>query len=237
MSFKIASPEKNIEYRLLTEDKLESALEVQQKSMYYENVAKGVGIYEEEGAAEVMKVIFREVVKDNCTIVAIDTNTDQVVGVSFNKLHVPIATDVSNIFNEVVNNHVKQRSALALIQFLDDIESKVNLFERYNTQAAMEIFYVGTDPDYCGRRIGHGIVSASLELARGLQRYQNNPDQIVPGVAFGVFTSNYSQKIAESFHFEWLETVWYSDCEYWGKTMAERIGDEHKTAKLGALHL
>lgn len=79
-----------VEFRLLTEDKIESALQVQQRSMRHENVALGVGIYEENDAAESLKIIFREVIKDDCTIVAVDKNTDQVVAVSFNKLHVSI---------------------------------------------------------------------------------------------------------------------------------------------------
>lgn len=111
------------------------------------------------------------------------------------------------------------------------------MFEKYNTQAAMEIFYVGTDPNYRGFRIGQGVVAASLNLARQLGKHESN-NKIIPGVAFGVFTSNFSQRIAEILKFEFLETARYSDYKYGGKTMAERIGDsEHKTAKLGVLRL
>lgn len=116
------------------------------------------------------------------------------------------------------------------------VESKVNIYEKYNTCAAMEIFYIGTDPNYCGFRIGQGLVTASLTFAREL-RTSNTENKIIPDVAFGIFTSNYSQRIAEVLKFDWLETVWYSDFTYWSKTMAERIGDEHKSAKLGALRL
>lgn len=101
----------------------------------------------------------------------------------------------------------------------------------------MEIFYVGTDPDYRGLRIGQGVVAASLELAKNLKLNNTKNYKNIPDVAFGVFTSNYSQKIAENLHFDFLETFKYSDYEYWGKTMADRIGTEHKTAKLAAINL
>lgn len=77
-----------IEFRILTEDKFESAIEIQQETMRQENVAQGVGLYEEMGAPEAMKMIFHEVIKDGCTIVAVQNKTDKVVGVAFNKLHV-----------------------------------------------------------------------------------------------------------------------------------------------------
>lgn len=85
-----------IAYKLLTEDNVESALEIQQKSMCDENVAIGVGLFEEEGAPESMKFVFREVIKDNCTVVAVDTETDEVVAVSFNKLHVSLLFKLLN---------------------------------------------------------------------------------------------------------------------------------------------
>ncbi|XP_063988981.1 uncharacterized protein LOC135168573 [Diachasmimorpha longicaudata] len=232
-----AGPFGIIEYRLLTDDKIESAIEIQQKSMRQENVALGVGLYEEEGGPEAMKNVFYEVIKDNCTIVAIDVRTEEVVAVSFNKLHAPLAIGEADPLEEVVKNHVTARSSLALIEFLSDVESRVDLFNRYNTTGAMEIFYVGTDPKYRGFRIGHGVVAASLTLARDLKKRETGECAVIPEVAFGVFTSNYSQRIADILKFEWLEAANYSDYEYWGKTMAERIGNEHKCAKLGALRL
>lgn len=74
-----------IEYRILSKDRLEEALAVQQLSMHNECIAIGMGMYEEPGAAEEMKLVFREVVKDGCTVIAVD-RSDRVVAVAFNKL-------------------------------------------------------------------------------------------------------------------------------------------------------
>lgn len=77
-----------IEYRNLTEDKLEESLSVQMESMKYENIAIAVGMYEQEGAIEQMQLIFKEVAKDGCSIIAVEVETDQVVAACFNKIHV-----------------------------------------------------------------------------------------------------------------------------------------------------
>ncbi|CAD6244912.1 GSCOCG00013528001-RA-CDS [Cotesia congregata] len=208
-------PNGKIVYKILSEDKVEAALEVQQKSMCDENVAIGVGLYEEENAPESMECVFREVIKDNCTI----TKAQE---------------DEPNFFVEIVESHIKSGPALALIQFIDEVESKVNIFEKYNASAAMEIFYIGTHPNYRGRRIGQEILGASIALAAELKDPING-SKVKPEAIFGVFTSNYSQKLAEYHHFEWLSTVDYSDFEFFGKKMSDRIkSSEHKTSKLGA---
>ena len=89
-----SGPNGPIEYMILPEDKIEEALKVQQESMRQENVALGVGIYEEDGAAEAMIIIFKEVIKDGCTIIAVDVESGKVVAVAFNKLHVSLCMKI-----------------------------------------------------------------------------------------------------------------------------------------------
>lgn len=79
-----------IEYTLLTKERLEDALQVQASTMLNENIAIGVGMFEEAGAPEEMQLIFREVVKDGISIIAVDIGTGQIVGVGFNKIHASI---------------------------------------------------------------------------------------------------------------------------------------------------
>lgn len=78
-------PTGTIEYRILSKDRLEEALAVQQLSMHHECIAIGMGMFEDPGAAEEMKLVFREVVKDGCTVIAVD-RLDRIVAVAFNKL-------------------------------------------------------------------------------------------------------------------------------------------------------
>ncbi|KAL6261033.1 hypothetical protein P5V15_008559 [Pogonomyrmex californicus] len=91
-----------IEFRLLTDDRIEDVLIVQQLSMRQECIAIGMGMYEDFGASEEMQLVFREVIKDGCTVIAID-RSDRIVAVAFNKLCAsiknyarPLNTDMSN---------------------------------------------------------------------------------------------------------------------------------------------
>lgn len=77
-----------LEYKLLTRDKVEDVLAIQAETMKQENLAIGLGMFEDDGAPEEMNLLFREVIKDGMTLIAVDKKTDQVAAVAFNKLHV-----------------------------------------------------------------------------------------------------------------------------------------------------
>lgn len=77
-----------LEYKLLTRDKVEDALAIQAETMKQENLAIGLGMFEEDGAPEEMNLLFREVIKDGMTLIAVDKRTDEVAAVAFNKLRV-----------------------------------------------------------------------------------------------------------------------------------------------------
>ncbi|XP_018043863.1 PREDICTED: uncharacterized protein LOC108684174 [Atta colombica] len=79
-----------IEFRMLSKDRIEDALIVQQHSMRQECIAIGMGMYEDLGASEEMQLVFREVIKDGCTVIAVD-QSDRVVAVAFNKLHANVS--------------------------------------------------------------------------------------------------------------------------------------------------
>lgn len=98
-----SGPNGPIEYTILSKDRVEDALNVQQESMKQENVAIGVGVYEEDGAAEAMKILFREVIKDDCSVIAIDVNSGKVIGASFNKLHVSHAQNRRKLIPAIFN--------------------------------------------------------------------------------------------------------------------------------------
>ncbi|KYN27801.1 PREDICTED: uncharacterized protein LOC108770939 [Trachymyrmex cornetzi] len=230
-----------IEFRMLSKDRIEDALIVQQHSMRQECIAIGMGMYEDPGAAEEMQLVFREVIKDGCTVIAVD-QSDSVVAVAFNKLHMSSQQE-EDPFAFFVENNIKHRSCRDLIEFIDGIESQVDVFEKYNARGAMEIFYIGTDSKCQERGIGWQITEKSLEVARGLRTRKLKQicvaDKIVnehvrPEVAFAVAASTFSQRIMEKLNFETLAEVRYEDYVHGGKKMSDRIGNVHKTARLTA---
>lgn len=96
----------------------------------------------------------------------------------------------------------------------------------------MEIFYIGVDSRYRRYGIARKLMRASLEQARKIAKELRIPE---PEIAYAVYTSNYSQALAEKFDFEWLYAVRYDEyvC-YDGKLMSDRIGPLHQAARLGA---
>ncbi|KAL2728090.1 uncharacterized protein V1477_017366 [Vespula maculifrons] len=208
METQLIRRENGIDYVLLTNDRLEEALRIQASTMADENIAIGLGMFEESGAPEEMQLIFREVVKDGVSIIALDSDTNEMAGV----------------------------------------ESKVNIFEKYNVDAMMEMFYLGTDTKYRGRGIGKILTECTLKLGKMLQNGEIKkvsmvPDETIvleaaiPKVVIAVYTSNYSIRIGEKLNGEFLVNVFYEDFIINGKKMSERIGSNHKRVALVAYKL
>ncbi|RLU16597.1 hypothetical protein DMN91_010665 [Ooceraea biroi] len=227
-----------IEFKILTKDKIEDALAVQSETMHQECIAIGMGMYEDPGAPEEMQSAFREVIKDGCTVIAVD-RSDRVVAVAFNKLHVPLKPGEVDPFALFVENNIKHRSCRDLLNFLDYVES-VDIFQKYNVKGVMEIFYIGTHPQYQGHGIGREITEKSLEVARGLRDGKLKQiciaDKIVnehvrPEIVFCVAASMYSQRIMEKLNFEILNELRYEEYVRGGKKMSDRIGHMHKTIR------
>lgn len=234
-----------IEFRMLDKDRLEEALAVQQQSMRHECIAIGVGMFEEAGAPEEILLVFREVVKDGCSVIAVDSS-DRIVAVAFNKLQTLLEPGETDPLASFVENNIKHRSCLDLIDFINDVESRVDIFERYKVRGAMEIFYIGTDPKCCSRGLGLQITEKSLEVARQLRdgrlKQVRVADSIVnehvrPEATFATAASTYSQRIMEKLGFENLVELRYEDCERGGKRMSDRIGPSHQTVRLVARKL
>ena len=122
----------------------------------------------------------------------------------------------------------------------------MDVFERYNVNGAMELFYLGTNPRYQGRGIGRQIVEKCIEFGRGLLNgtiKRTSIDgsileqHVLPEIIYCVVASNYSQRIVDKLGFQVLHEARYDDYSFAGKKMSERIGDVHRTARLQVLKL
>lgn len=90
------------------------------------------------------------------------------------------------------------------------------------------------------------MVEKCIEFGRGLlngtmKRTSIDGDvleqHVLPEIIFGIFASNYSQRIADKLGFEVLHEFRYEDYSFAGRKMSERIGDVHRTARLQVLKL
>ncbi|XP_043523453.1 uncharacterized protein LOC122535735 [Frieseomelitta varia] len=233
-------------YKLLTRDKVEDALALQAQTMKQENLAIGLGMFEDDGAPEEMNLIFKEIIKDGTTLIAVDKKTNELAAVAFNKLHAKPKEGAKDELETFIEENLRHRTCRELIKFLDDVQSKVDVFERYNVNGAMELFYLGTNPRYQGRGIGRQIVEKCIEFGRGLLNgtiKRTSIDgsileqHVLPEIIYCVVASNYSQRIVDKLGFQVLHEARYDDYSFGGKKMSERIGDVHRTAKLQVLKL
>ncbi|XP_033327514.1 arylalkylamine N-acetyltransferase 1 isoform X2 [Megalopta genalis] len=240
-----------IEFESLTDETLEGALEVIRKSFFiYENVCKGVALMSEPGAAEELEELCLDAAKDGVSVVAIDVKSREVIGVAFNKIQIQKSPPEKGAF-EVFSENCKYKASKCLVDFMINVDSRINLFKHYNTDCIFECMFLATLPQMQKRRIGESLVSSSIEVARELKR--GNPVKIhilekgnnntirnqaaVPNLVSAIMTSNYSQKIARKCGFEILARVSYKDFHFDGMSFSDRIGDEHRDSILVAKRL
>ena len=240
------SSNEQLEFKLLTREKMQEALKIQTETMKQECLAIGFGMFEEAGAVEEMRMLFTEIVKDGSTIMAVDRETDKLAAVAFNKIHARPREGEKDQLEIFIKENLKHRACQELVKFLDRIQMNVDIFKNYNANGAIELFYLGTDPRYQGRGIGSQMVRKCIEFGRGLLNGTMKRssidggvgnEQVLPEFIYGVFASNYSQRIAETMGFEILHEVRYDDYSFAGKKLSEMIGDVHRSARLQGLRL
>ncbi|XP_029050852.2 uncharacterized protein LOC114879768 isoform X1 [Osmia bicornis bicornis] len=240
----------SIEFESLTDDTLEGAINVIRESFFvYESVSRGVDLLSEPGASKELEKLCLDAAKDGISVVAIDVNSGEVIGVAFNKMQVAQNSAEKSAF-EIFSENCKYQSSKALVDFMIDVDSRINLFKHYNTDCIFEIMFLATLPSQQKRRIGELLVSSSMELAKELKKEKSvktpvtidgdntvQNKEAIPSLISAIMTSSYSQKIASKCGFEDLIKVPYEKFSFKGKTFSDRIGDEHPSCVLVAKRL
>lgn len=84
-----STEDRSVDFESLTNDTLEGALNVIRKSFFlYESVSRGVDLLSEPGASDELEELCLDAAKDGVSLVAVDVNTGEVIGVAFNKIQV-----------------------------------------------------------------------------------------------------------------------------------------------------
>ncbi|KAK9294948.1 hypothetical protein QLX08_010590 [Tetragonisca angustula] len=245
-----STEDETVDFESLTNDTLEGALDVIRKSFFInENVCKGVDLLSEPGASKELEELCLEAAKDGVSVVAVDVNSGEVIGVAFNKIQLLNSSSEKTAF-ESFSENCKYKSSKALVDFIINMDARINLFKHYNTDCILEIMFLATLPNYQKRRIGELLVSTSIEVAKELKKGNtvktpvtiNDDNKIhnlegLPNLVSALMTSNYSQKIAAKCGFENLASISFEEFEFKGKTFNERIGNEHRNSVLVAKRL
>ncbi|XP_011707436.1 PREDICTED: uncharacterized protein LOC105462500 isoform X1 [Wasmannia auropunctata] len=230
-----------IEFESLSDETLEGALEVIRKTFFlYESVSIAVEMNSEPGACAELEELCLYAAKDGVSVVAIDITTNEVIGVAFNKLQVSTDSSEKSFFERFSDN-CRYKSSKALMDFMINVDSRINLFKHYYVNCILEIMFLATLPTYGKRGIGEMLITSSLELGKELRHGKNvripvtirgsneltNADA-VPTLASAIMTSFYSYRIAMKLHFDKLLEVSYDEFEYNGKKFSEKISQVHR---------
>ncbi|KAL6261032.1 hypothetical protein P5V15_008558 [Pogonomyrmex californicus] len=239
-----------IEFESLTNETLEGALNVIRKSFFlYEPISVAVDLKSEPGAPEELEELCLFAAKDGVSVVAVDITTNEVVGVAFNKIQLFNGNSEKNYFEHFSKN-CKCKSSKALVDFMINMDARVNLFKHYNVNCILELMFLATLPDHGKRRIGELLTISSLELGKELRRGKNvktpvtihDSDEVtnadaVPALLSGIATSNYSYRIMRKLHFDLLLEVSFDEFEINGKKYSEKIDPVHQQCYLVAKRL
>ncbi|XP_048516173.1 arylalkylamine N-acetyltransferase 1 [Athalia rosae] len=235
----------DIEFESLTAATLEGALKVIRESFFkYESVCIGVDLSSEPGAAEELEDLCRIAAKDGVSVVAVEVSTGEVVSVAFNKIQILQRTRTKSSFETFMDN-CKFESSQALVAFMHNVDSRLNLFEHHNVENILEIMFLATLPSHGQRRLGELVTAASVEIGRQLKSGNdvktpveiNGDDSItnknsVPELVSALCTSEYSHKIFEKLGFDSLLSAEFTEFECRGKKFSDRIGDLNKFCHL-----
>jgi hypothetical protein len=155
----------------------------------------------------------------------------------FSEFQEPANSDERPYFEEF-RETCHTESSKALMQFMIDVDSKIDIFETCKVDCLLEVMFLGILPDYGKLGIGSKLVENSLRLAKCMKNGEAfaelspNYSASRPQTVSAILTSNFSQTIGRNLGFETLAEVLYTDCVFNGKTYAERIGSLHKSSIL-----
>lgn len=227
-----------IVFESLTGDTFEGALNVIRKSFFvYENVCKAVDLLSESGASKELEELCVDAAKDGVSVVA------------FLVFQLLKNSSEKSSF-EIRRDNCKCKSSKALIDFMINIDSRIDLFKHYDTDCIFEIMFLATLPSHQKCRIGELLVASSIKIAEEL--IKGNPvktpvtindvniienQEKIPKVISAITTSNYSQKIMTKYGFENLFSISYDEFHFNKKVFSEKIGDEHRNCILVAKKL
>ncbi|KAJ8970289.1 hypothetical protein NQ317_019685 [Molorchus minor] len=235
------SDDGTIKFVSLTPRHLEGALEVLRKGFYpYESVCIAVKLAQYPQAVADLDQLMTRVSEDGVSIVAIESDTEKVVGVAFNKLQVKNTSGDKSFFEkhaELCTHPSSQR----LITFMVEADATCDLFEYCHVDCILELTFLATHPEYRRRGIARKLTEITLELARCLAKGENVRQSMdetelclesVPGIVSALFTSPTSQKIGRALGWEIAKKISYENFVYEGKSFACILGKDRTDTTL-----
>ncbi|XP_055644863.1 uncharacterized protein LOC129780529 [Toxorhynchites rutilus septentrionalis] len=212
----------------------ERSLNVLRKSFFvHEAVCIGSEVNIDPQAQKDLEQLCLDVARSGTSLIARHVPSNEIVGVSFNVLQTPSAPDDANYFESFRDNHCISECSKNLMQYMITMDSKVDLFKKFNINCLLEIMFLATVPDFEGKGVGTKLVECSVELARSLKNGEANESKHKrPELVSSLFTSRISQKVGTKNGFKQVNEVPHGEFVFRGKSYSERIGPDHPTSVL-----
>nr|XP_040228774.2 uncharacterized protein LOC120953135 [Anopheles coluzzii] len=226
----------------------DQSMEVLRKSFFQQEiVCIGSEVNLTPQAQKDLEQLCLDVADGGVSLIARDTDTDTIVGVSFNVLQTPSSPEDGNYFEQFRDTKCTTDSSRALMQYMITMDAKVNLFERFRVDCLLEIMFLATLPSYAGHGIATRLVEESVQLAKQLKCGKVVPTggdersgTVVakqPQLVSALFTSRISQRVGEKVGFTVINQVPHAEFVYRGQTFSDRAGPEHPFSTLVVKHI
>ncbi|KAF5294160.1 hypothetical protein FQR65_LT10871 [Abscondita terminalis] len=220
------------EYKFITSETLENGLEVMRKSFFVdEKACIAVKLQRDPDAAKELEALCVRAASDGISLIAIDKKTKQVAGVCFNKLQVKSSEDA--MFFESFISKCKCPSSKALIQFMIDADSVVDLFDLCQVDCLLEVMFLAVLPEHRGRGIAPILFEMSMNIGKDLMYGKNVkvpitnktlPLEPIPKAACSILTSISSQTLIKKLNLVVAANISFEKFTFEGKSFADRIG-------------
>jgi len=105
------------------------------------------------------KTVINDALNYQCSFVAYDIQTNQLVGICLNEIK---SKDTKHIINE------SNEKLYFILHLLDHMHENINLFDHFLTNSLLHIFIINVDKNYRGYGLASRLISASIEHAKNL---------------------------------------------------------------------
>ncbi|KAJ8716224.1 hypothetical protein PYW08_013509 [Mythimna loreyi] len=213
---------------------------------FFPNEAACVGLEVDKDplAAEEMLELCADAALDGLSLVAVNTDTGEVVATVFCKLEekpTPGSIEKSQ-FDIYIEERCKRPSTKAMMEFLLEVDTKCDYFERYGVDCLCEIMFLGTKPEHRRKGLAKLLTKTAVEVIKKSKEGPIAPLTVAdlgpkyafmkprkpvtkpPQLCTAVWSAVGSKRCGEILGFTVLEVFSFGDLIYNGKPCSDRIG-------------
>ncbi|KAJ8716223.1 hypothetical protein PYW08_013508 [Mythimna loreyi] len=210
----------------------------------YSSSCVGFEVNKDPLAAEELLELCADAVLDGLSLVAVTTDTEEVVATVFCKLQEkPTPGTTEKTFFEIfTEERCKRPATKALMEFMVELDAKCNYFDRYGVDCLCEIMFLGTKPEHRRKGLAKLLCKTAVEVIKKSKdgpiapltvadlgpnfafMKPRKPVTTPPQLCTALFSAVASKKCGVMLGFSVLEVFSYDDLIYDGRPCSDRLG-------------